>query len=97
MKIYTKTGDQGETSLFGGGRVPKHHLRVEAYGTIDEVNSFLGVARGSRTEQAGRSMAGTGAEPAFLSRVRPGHAASSQDRLDHARSRRRPCLVGNYN
>jgi cob(I)alamin adenosyltransferase len=45
MKIYTKTGDQGQTSLFSGGRVPKHHLRVEAYGTIDELNSALGLAR----------------------------------------------------
>ncbi|MCY3833518.1 MAG: cob(I)yrinic acid a,c-diamide adenosyltransferase [Chloroflexi bacterium] len=45
MKIYTKSGDQGETSLFGGRRVPKRHLRVEAYGTIDEVNSVLGLAR----------------------------------------------------
>lgn len=43
MKIYTKTGDKGETSLFGGKRVPKDHLRIEAYGTIDELNSFLGV------------------------------------------------------
>ncbi len=45
MKIYTKTGDRGETSLFSGGRVPKSHLRVEAYGTIDELNSILGVVR----------------------------------------------------
>ena len=45
MKIYTKTGDRGETALFGGGRVMKHHPRVEAYGTIDEVNSLLGLAR----------------------------------------------------
>ncbi|MCY3917085.1 MAG: cob(I)yrinic acid a,c-diamide adenosyltransferase [Chloroflexi bacterium] len=45
MKIYTKTGDAGGTSLFGGGRVAKHHARVEAYGTIDELNSVLGVAR----------------------------------------------------
>jgi len=45
MKIYTRTGDKGDTALFGGGRVPKHHLRVEAYGTIDEVNSALGLAR----------------------------------------------------
>lgn len=43
MKIYTKTGDSGETSLFGGKRVPKDHIRIEAYGTIDELNSFLGV------------------------------------------------------
>lgn len=45
MKIYTKTGDDGTTSLFSGGRVLKNHLRVEAYGTIDELNSVLGVAR----------------------------------------------------
>lgn len=45
MKIYTKTGDQGETALFASGRVPKTHLRVEAYGTVDELNSLLGLAR----------------------------------------------------
>src|SRR6186997_2912880 len=45
MKIYTKTGDDGTTSLFSGGRVPKHHLRVESYGTVDELNSVLGLAR----------------------------------------------------
>lgn len=45
MKIYTKTGDDGTTSLFSGGRVAKNHLRVEAYGTVDELNSYLGVAR----------------------------------------------------
>jgi cob(I)alamin adenosyltransferase len=45
MKIYTKTGDDGTTSLFSGGRVPKHHLRVESYGTVDELNSLLGLAR----------------------------------------------------
>ncbi len=53
MKIYTKTGDTGETSLFGGGRVSKHHLRVEAYGTIDEVNSLLGLARAAGASQQG--------------------------------------------
>src|SRR5690349_10536490 len=45
MKIYTKTGDTGETALFGGGRVPKDHLRVAAYGDVDELNSAIGVAR----------------------------------------------------
>ncbi len=45
MKIYTKTGDQGETGLFGGGRVPKDHPRVAAYGDVDELNAVLGVAR----------------------------------------------------
>jgi cob(I)alamin adenosyltransferase len=43
MKIYTKTGDTGSTGLFGGGRVPKHDPRVEAYGTVDELNSILGL------------------------------------------------------
>lgn len=42
MKIYTKTGDKGDTSLFGGQRVPKDAMRIEAYGTIDELNSILG-------------------------------------------------------
>ncbi|MEN1678913.1 MAG: cob(I)yrinic acid a,c-diamide adenosyltransferase [Planctomycetota bacterium] len=45
MKIYTRTGDQGETSLFGGQRVAKDHDRIEAYGTIDELNAVLGVAQ----------------------------------------------------
>ena len=44
MKIYTKTGDQGETSLWGGGRVTKSHPRVNAYGTVDEANSMIGLA-----------------------------------------------------
>jgi len=47
LKIYTKTGDHGETSLFGGARVAKHDPRIEAYGTVDELNSFIGVARAS--------------------------------------------------
>ena len=45
MKIYTKTGDDGTTSLFGGTRVPKHHIRIESYGTLDELNSWLGLIR----------------------------------------------------
>ena len=44
MKIYTKTGDKGETGLFGGERVSKNSLRIEAYGTIDELNAFIGLA-----------------------------------------------------
>lgn len=45
IKIYTKTGDKGTTSLIGGTKVPKSHLRIEAYGTIDELNSYLGLCR----------------------------------------------------
>ncbi len=55
MKIYTRTGDDGTTSLFSGGRVAKHHLRVESYGTVDEMNSVLGAVRSlkpsARTDQ----------------------------------------------
>lgn len=45
MKIYTKTGDKGETGLWGGKRVPKDHSRIQAYGTVDECNATLGLAR----------------------------------------------------
>lgn len=44
MKIYTRTGDDGNTGLFGGGRVPKAHIRVEAYGAVDELNAVLGLS-----------------------------------------------------
>ena len=45
MKIYTKTGDKGETSLIGGTRVPKYHDRIDAYGTVDELISYIGLIR----------------------------------------------------
>jgi cob(I)alamin adenosyltransferase len=45
MKVYTKTGDKGTTALFGGDRVPKHHIRIESYGTVDELNSHIGLLR----------------------------------------------------
>lgn len=45
MKIYTKTGDKGTTALFGGTRVPKHHIRIESYGTVDELNSYIGLIK----------------------------------------------------
>lgn len=45
MKIYTKTGDKGTTALFGGTRVAKHHIRIESYGTVDELNSHIGLIR----------------------------------------------------
>jgi len=45
MKIYTKTGDKGHTSLIGGKRIPKNHIRIEAYGTVDELNSYIGLIR----------------------------------------------------
>ncbi|NND63630.1 MAG: cob(I)yrinic acid a,c-diamide adenosyltransferase [Flavobacteriaceae bacterium] len=50
MKIYTKTGDKGTTALFGGTRVPKHHIRIESYGTVDELNSHLGLIRDQKID-----------------------------------------------
>jgi cob(I)alamin adenosyltransferase len=55
-KIYTKTGDKGETSLIGGTRVPKYHERIEAYGTLDELNSFIGNLRDQLTDVHLRKM-----------------------------------------
>ncbi len=51
-RIYTRRGDEGETSLVGGQRVPKDHLRIESYGTVDELNSFVGVARSTAEQLA---------------------------------------------
>ena len=51
MKIYTKTGDQGTTALYGGLRVPKYHARIEAYGTVDELNSYLGLLRDQKIDE----------------------------------------------
>jgi cob(I)alamin adenosyltransferase len=52
MKIYTKTGDKGLTSLIGGTRVPKYDLRIESYGTIDELNSYVGLIRDQQINAA---------------------------------------------
>jgi cob(I)alamin adenosyltransferase len=56
-RVYTRTGDLGDTSLAGGQRVPKDGARIEAYGTVDELNAFLGVARATVTEMAETEMA----------------------------------------
>lgn len=50
MKIYTRSGDGGETSLIGGVRLPKHHLRIEAYGTLDELIAWIGMLRASQQQ-----------------------------------------------
>ena len=55
MKIYTKTGDDGTTGLFGGSRLPKSHLRIDAYGTVDELNAFVGLACVTCGEEAARA------------------------------------------
>ena len=54
MKIYTKTGDKGTTALFGGTRVPKHHIRIESYGTVDELNSHIGLIRDQEIDEASK-------------------------------------------
>jgi|SRR5690606_16748230 len=56
MKIYTKTGDKGKTSLFTGKRVPKHHIRIESYGTVDELNAHLGLLRDQLKDAPSREM-----------------------------------------
>lgn len=55
MKIYTKTGDRGTTALFGGTRVPKYHIRVESYGTVDELNAHIGLIRDQIEDQQDRA------------------------------------------
>ena len=56
FKIYTKTGDKGETSLFGGKRLPKSHIRIDAYGTVDELNSYIGLLRELLSNTAQRTL-----------------------------------------
>ena len=55
-KIYTKTGDKGTTSLIGGTKVPKSHLRIEAYGTVDELNSYIGLCKDLLTDDKGKNI-----------------------------------------
>lgn len=55
-KIYTKTGDKGTTSLIGGTKVPKSHLRIEAYGTVDELNSYIGLCKDLATDRLSRNI-----------------------------------------
>ena len=54
MKIYTKTGDQGKTGLIGGTRVEKHHIRISCYGTLDELNSWVGMLRDQKISETYR-------------------------------------------
>ena len=56
-RIYTRTGDHGETALVGGARVPKDSPRIEAYGTVDELNSIIGLARAFNAERLGKGKA----------------------------------------
>jgi cob(I)alamin adenosyltransferase len=56
MKIYTKTGDKGQTTLIGGTRVPKHHIRIESYGTVDELNSWIGLINDQAIDQESKTI-----------------------------------------
>jgi cob(I)alamin adenosyltransferase len=56
IKIYTRTGDKGTTTLIGGTKVPKSHLRIEAYGTVDELNSYTGLCRDVLTDEKSRAI-----------------------------------------
>ncbi|AXT56124.1 cob(I)yrinic acid a,c-diamide adenosyltransferase [Aquimarina sp. MMG015] len=56
MKIYTKTGDKGTTALFGGTRVPKHHIRIDSYGTVDELNSHIGLIRDQQIDELSKTV-----------------------------------------
>src|SRR6476661_3497065 len=55
FKIYTKTGDKGTTSLIGGTKVPKNDIRIETYGTVDELNSWIGMVNDQLNDEALRS------------------------------------------
>ncbi len=103
-RLYTRTGDRGETGLFGGRRVPKDHPRVVAYGTIDELNSVLGVASSFIRERSlitllqsvQNELFNIGAELASDQPVRRAKNAASVFRLDDARTRRLEALIDDY-
>lgn len=106
MKIYTKTGDKGKTSLFGGPRVSKDALRIEAYGTVDELNSHLGAIRslkpGNEIDQVLEKMQNDlftlGADLATPShkkgatvrRIEPHHVEQAEKTIDHLDSNLEP-------
>lgn len=92
MKIYTRTGDLGETGLFGGGRVAKDHVRVEAYGAVDELSSVLGLAvreldgeLGGRLRRVQGDLLSIGATLATPTPEEGGRAGGHIPDLPHAR------------
>ncbi len=103
-KLYTRTGDRGDTGLFGGRRVPKDHRRVVAYGAIDELNSVLGVAISfirQRTVVASlhavqNDLFNIGAELASEQPVRRGRKQAGVFRLDSSKTQRLETLIDEY-
>lgn len=69
MKVYTRTGDDGTTALFGGDRVSKSHPRIDAYGTVDEINSALGMARSELEDARGQTGPRVSTAVALISRL----------------------------
>lgn len=101
MRIYTRRGDSGETGLIGGQRVPKDHPRVEAYGTVDELNSYLGLLRSSLQQddldqalekvqnllfEIGSELACPPERTAAFTSVRPEHVSQLEQLIDRLES-----------
>lgn len=82
MKIYTKKGDSGETSLFGGSRVSKSNKRIEAYGTVDEINSFVGLAASYEISEIGSQYLNKVQELLFTLGADLATPSSSKTRID---------------
>lgn len=85
MKIYTKTGDRGVTGLFGGARVPKDDVRVEAYGTVDETNAAIGTARAARLPPDIDAVLARVQEDLFVVGAELGTEPGKEDRLPGGR------------
>ena len=93
VKIYTKTGDQGMTGLLGKGRVPKDDVRIEAYGTVDELNAVLGLVR-ARARPSGRRTGRSASGELFvvgsaLADASPGAVSQRDHRRAHRPPRKR--------
>lgn len=109
MKIYTKTGDTGETALFGGKRVPKDALRIEAYGSADELNSVLGIVRSlqpapvidtavakiqSQLFELGADLATpNGQKSSYIPRIKKKHVAMLEKMIDRLDAQLEPLKV----
>ena len=91
MKIYTKTGDDGETGLFGGGRIPKDSLRVAAYGEVDELNAALGLARALDPQELADALLQRIQRDLFT--IGAELATSDPDKLEKALSRSRAAIA----
>jgi cob(I)alamin adenosyltransferase len=107
VKIYTKTGDEGMTGLLGHGRVPKDAVRIAAYGTIDELNALLGVARAHGLDSSadalvaglqselflvGSALADPSPEGPFFNTIKPEHVGSLEQTIDRLESELEPLV-----